>query len=370
MSAKNDIIHNDFLSGEEADSNPPDTNLNNRMTMMAKKEKKKGKEETQPNQQTDSISVTSFFCGCGGLDLGFRGDFDYKGQNFPRTDFSILKAYDNNPLAIKTYKANVGEEAEVLDLTDFDVRSVPQARVLIGGFPCQDFATCGPRRGLRSKRGRLYQAMIKYANEYNPEIIVGENVPGLENIQNGAILEKIKDDVSNAGEHGYHVQVWKMYAPDYGVPQNRTRLIIVGVRNDINGFPVEPPKSFTPETYRTTRWAIEDLEEITDETVPNQSQYFRASKAQNGNGQGDEVSPADAPSYTIRANAKSRVQFHYRLDRRLTIRECARIQTFPDTFEFPHSATTNIMEIGNAVPPLLGNLVATSIQNFLKGLNP
>lgn len=209
--------------------------------------------------------------------------------------------------------------------------------------------------------------MIKYANQYNPEVIVGENVPGLENIQNGEILEKIKEDVANAGEHGYHVQVWKMYAPDYGVPQNRTRLIIVGVRNDIEGFPAEPPKTFTPKEYRTTRWAIEDLENVADEKVPNQSQYFRASKAQKGNGQGDETSPADAPSYTIRANAKSRVQFHYKLNRRLTVRECARIQTFPDSFVFPHSATTNIMEIGNAVPPLLGNLVAMSIQEFLKG---
>ena len=127
MSAKNDIIHNDFLSGEEADFSPSDTNINNRKTMMAKKEEKKGKEEKQPNQQTDSISVTSFFCGCGGLDLGFRGGFDYKGQNFPRTDFSILKAYDNNPLAIKTYKANVGEEAEVAENRKSPRRSIATA---------------------------------------------------------------------------------------------------------------------------------------------------------------------------------------------------------------------------------------------------
>lgn len=314
---------------------------------------------------SEPISVTSFFCGCGGLDLGFRGDFTYKGTAFPKTQFSILKAYDNNPQAIKTYNSNVGNEGEVLDLTDFNVCSVPKARVLIGGFPCQDFATCGPRHGLKSKRGRLYQAMIRYANKYNPEIIVGENVPGLENIENGAVLNRIIQDVSEAGEIGYHVKVWKLYAPDYGVPQNRTRLIIVGVRNDIKGFPAKPRKVFSEENYRTTRWAIEDLEKVEDETIPNQSQFFKASKAQKGNGQGDETSPADAPSYTIRANAKSRVQFHYKLNRRLTVRECARIQTFPDSFVFPHAATTNIMEIGNAVPPLLGHLVAMSIQRFL-----
>ncbi len=320
-------------------------------------------------EHAKGIDVVSFFCGCGGLDLGFRGAFTYRDSRVPRTTFKILKAYDNNAQAVATYNRNVGDEASVLDLSDFDVSQIPPARVLIGGFPCQDFASCGPRRGLSSVRGKLYLAMIKYANAYNPEIIVGENVPGLENIDGGAILERIKSDLADAGNCGYKVQVWKLYAPDYGIPQSRTRLIIVGVRKDIDGFPVPPLKRFSEQEYRTTRWAIEDLEGISDESVPNQSQYFRASRARKGNGQGDEVSPADAPSYTIRANAKSRVQFHYRLARRLTVRECARIQTFPDSFVFPHSATTNIMEIGNAVPPLLGNLVAVSIQAFLKGVD-
>ena len=320
-------------------------------------------------EHAKGIDVVSFFCGCGGLDLGFRGAFTYRDSRVPRTTFKILKAYDNNAQAVATYNRNVGDEASVLDLSDFDVSQIPSARVLIGGFPCQDFASCGPRRGLSSVRGKLYLAMIKYVNAYNPEVVVGENVPGLENIDGGAILERIKSDLANAGDRGYKVQVWKLYAPDYGIPQSRTRLIIVGVRKDIDGFPVPPAKRFSEQKYRTTRWAIEDLEGILDESVPNQSQYFRASRARKGNGQGDEVSPADAPSYTIRANAKSRVQFHYRLNRRLTVRECARIQTFPDSFVFPHAATTNIMEIGNAVPPLLGNLVAVSIQTFLKGVD-
>jgi DNA (cytosine-5)-methyltransferase 1 len=115
----------------------------------------------------------------------------------------------------------------------------------------------------------------------------------------------------------------------------------------------------------TIRWAIQDLEDVTDDTVPNQSQYFKASKAKNGNGQGDEVSDPDKPAYTIRAKPQSRVQFHYSLNRRLTIRECARLQTFPDDFVFPHSATTNILQIGNAVPPVMGHLVAKSIAKFL-----
>jgi DNA (cytosine-5)-methyltransferase 1 len=140
----------------------------------------------------------------------------------------------------------------------------------------------------------------------------------------------------------------------------------VAVRDDLQGFPVMPKGTYTEDHYRSTRWAIEDLEGISDDSIPNQSQYFRASRAKKGNGQGDETTSADSPSYTIRANAKSRVQFHYSLDRRLTVRECARLQTFPDTFEFPHSATSNIMQIGNAVPPILGNKVARAIAKYLE----
>lgn len=200
---------------------------------------------------------------------------------------------------------------------------------------------------------------------HKPKIVVAENVPGLANMNQGEVLETIKGDLRAVG---YKVEVWTLFAPDYGVPQRRTRLFIIAVDESLNGFPKLLPKTHTSDSYRTTRWAIEDLEEIIDETVSNQSQYFKASKAKKGNGQGDETTLADSPSYTIRANAKSRVQFHYSLKRRLTVRECARLQAFPDSFVFCHSATTNIMQIGNAVPPLLGHVVARSIAMYLENL--
>lgn len=318
------------------------------------------------NKDNTSYSVVSYFCGCGGLDLGFRGGFKYHNEDYRKLPFNILKAYDNEPRCIETYNNYFGHDcAEVKDLSSAKPNEMPKADILIGGFPCQEFSSCGPLGGLESERGRLYQTMIAYMNEHKPRMVIGENVINLERMEKGAVLQTIKNDLSNAG---YEVRVWKMFAPDYGVPQRRTRLFIICVRNDVyekNGFPIEPKAEFK-ENHRSIEWAIGDLENITDNTIPNQGEYFGASKAKKGNGQGDESNQKDKPAYTIRANPKSRVQFHYSLDRRLTVRECARIQTFPDDFTFRFSKTVNISQIGNAVPPILAHLVAISVADYLR----
>ena len=317
------------------------------------------------NPRKQKHTVVSFFCGCGGMDLGFIGGFSYKDERIHHSSFEMLCAYDNNEKCVQTYRKNISNHALVRDLSELVPENIPSAEVLIGGFPCQDFATCGPRHGIESSRGRLYLSLIRYMDYHKPKVVIGENVPGLANLQKGLILEVIKADLESAG---YKVEIWTLFAPDYGIPQRRTRLFIVAVRDDLAGNPEIPSAKFKKSEYLTTKWAIEDLERVTDESVSNQSQYFKASRSKKGNGQGDEISPSDAPSYTIRANAKSRVQFHYSLQRRLTVRECARIQTFPDDFVFPHSATTNIMQIGNAVPPLLAHIVADSVDQYMESV--
>lgn len=318
------------------------------------------------NKQKPSYSVVSYFCGCGGLDLGFRGDFRYHDEDYARLPFSIKAAYDYEPRCIETYnKYFEAGHAFVKDLSIIDVDSVPKAEVLIGGFPCQEFSSCGPLGGLESERGRLYQTLITYMNKHRPAVVVGENVINLERMENGAVLETIKTDLVNAG---YKVEVWKMFAPDFGVPQRRTRLFFICVRNDIqeqHGFPTMPTPAFVGK-HRSIEWAIGDLVDVTDDSIPNQSQYFGASRAKKGNGQGDESNKKDLPAYTIRANPKSRVQFHYSLERRLTVRECARIQTFPDDFKFTHTKTASISQIGNAVPPMLAYTVAKTIADYLE----
>lgn len=318
------------------------------------------------NKDNNTYSVVSYFSGCGGLDLGFRGGFRYHDTDYPKQPFNIIAAYDFEKHCVETYNSYFGENsAAVADLSQIDVATVPAADILIGGFPCQEFSSCGPLGGLESQRGRLYQTLITYMSTYHPKVVVGENVINLERMENGNVIQKIVSDLQKAG---YTVEVWKMFAPDYGIPQRRTRLFFVCVRNDLVkkfGFPLKPCPTHEGN-YRSIEWAIGDLENVADESVPNQSQYFGASRAKKGNGQGDESNKKDQPAYTIRANPKSRVQFHYSLDRRLTVRECARIQTFPDDFIFKHSKTTSISEIGNAVPPMLAYVVSSAVKEYLQ----
>ncbi len=318
------------------------------------------------NKQKPAYSVVSYFCGCGGLDLGFRGGFRYHNEAYEQLPFHIKAAYDHEPRCVETYNGYFGSgHAFVSDLSTMDANIVPKAEILIGGFPCQEFSSCGPLGGLESERGRLYKTLVKYMEKHRPAVVIGENVINLERMENGEVINIIKRDL---GSPGYKVEVWKMFAPDYGIPQRRTRLFFICIRNDIqekNGFPVKPTPQFVGK-HRSIEWAIGDLINVTDESVPNQSQFFGASRAKKGNGQGDESNKKNLPAYTIRANPKSRVQFHYSLDRRLTVRECARIQTFPDDFKFAHAKTASISQIGNAVPPMLAYVVATTLANYLE----
>lgn len=307
-----------------------------------------------------NYSVVSYFSGCGGLDLGFLGGFSYLGRQFKRMPFDVIAAYDVDPLAVEAYRLNIGEHAHLIDLANACPDEIPAADVLLGGFPCQEFSQCGPRKGLNSERGRLYQSMVRYAKFHRPKIIVGENVAGLKYRDGGAALTTICSDFASLGYRGH---TWEVWADNHGVPQARHRLILLFVRDDLIGsVPTDLPVS----TDRlTAKAAISDLLRPGRSVFPNQDQYFKAAKAGNGHGQGDEKTPRDGPAYTIRANSKSRVQFHYSRPRRLTVRECARIQTFPDTFLFPFPATTNMRLIGNAVPPVLGHVVAQQVAKIL-----
>ena len=309
--------------------------------------------------------ITSFFSGCGGLDLGFKGGFSVLGKRYEPLPFDIISAYDFLQDAVDCYRLNIDNRIQYADLTQVDVEALPRTDILIGGFPCQDFSSSGPKTGFDGKRGKLYQVLLNYMKAHNPRIVIGENVIHLARMKEGKVLKTIVSDFESVG---YHFDVWNLYAPDYGVPQSRKRLIFVGVRNDIEGFPVKPKPTHLRSPI-TISQALKDLENITDETVTNQSQYFVASKATSGGGQGDTVNDPNKVALCIRANSRGRIQFHYKLPRRLTVRECARVQTFPDEFVFPYTTQRNLTLIGNAVPPILAHAVARSVARFIDAID-
>lgn len=309
-----------------------------------------------------SRPIVSMFAGCGGLDLGFQGGFSVFQERYPRLRFHIAAAYDSLSDAVVAYRLNLGNEIREADLSELPAKDIPRAEILTGGFPCQDFSSSGPKTGLNGKRGQLYLALKDYMRVHQPSVVIGENVPHLEKLSGGAYIRHMLDDFES---EGYKFAVWNLYGPDFGLPQSRRRLFLVGVRHDIDGFPQKP--SGSASLFRPIEDGIGDLKRVTTESVCNQTQYYVATRASSGGGQGDHTNVAGTVSYCIRANPRGRIQFHYELPRRLTVRECARLQSFPDTFVFPFSTQRNILLIGNAVPPLLGHAVAQSIQGFLDG---
>ena len=312
-----------------------------------------------------TVTAVSMFAGCGGLDLGILGGFTFHKEYYKPLPFEILAAYDNEPKAVEAYRLNIADHIHLQDLTVLPSHKIPQAEVLFGGFPCQDFSSCGHKRGFEGERGRLYRVMVDYMRIHKPKVVVGENVPLLAGMKGGSLLDTI---VAELTATGYRVKCWFLSCPDYGLPASRRRIFIVCVRNDFSGFP-EQPRATHVFRHLSIDEALDDLIAIDDETVPNQSQYFVATKATAGAGQGDQTSIRGEVGYAVRANSKARVHFHYQLDRRLTVRECARLQSFPDEFIFPFATQNNVMLIGNAVPPIIAHHIGASIAEYLGKIN-
>lgn len=326
-------------------------------------------------------SVISLFSGCGGLDLGIEGGFSYLGHYYKKNPFKIVWANDINEKATETQRLNFkdinvvcGDITKILDETqngqsslfEEDSRMPQKADVVIGGFPCQDFSLAGKRQGLSVERGKLYQSMAKVIENVKPKVFLAENVKGLLSWENGLAIKTITEDFSKLG---YDVEFKLLNTADYGVPQTRERVIIVGVRKDLNKKIVwAKPTHSANDTHLlpwvTIRDAIKDLED--DEkhkSLPN----YGYSKAKFCPGkQGNVVTKANKPAPTIRAEHHGNIEFHYSLPRRLSAREVARIQSFPDDFVFVKSVTDTYRQVGNAVAPVFAWHLAQMLKNLLE----
>ena len=301
--------------------------------------------------------VASLFAGCGGLDLGFRGGFDFLGKHFARTKFDIVWANELNPNACRTYKQNLGSHIVCGDIKD-KIREIPSdIDVIMGGFPCQDISINGKMLGIKGKRSSLYSYIVEAVKSCRPKVFLAENVGSLMLKQNEYSFNKILADFMALD---YEV-TYKVYsAEEYGVPQTRERIIFVGTRKDLPAF--EPPESLV-EKPLTCGEALKDLED-----KPEDRAFSHIwSKAAPSGEQGNRRMVENRPGYTIRAECHGNIQFHYRLPRRLSMREAARIQSFPDTFIFPCGIRETERQIGNAVPPVLAWRIAMKIQKLLEG---
>lgn len=301
-------------------------------------------------------TVVSLFAGCGGMDLGFLGDFDFLGKHYAKTDFDIIWANELNHAACKTYRQNFKHPIVEGDIKK-EIGSMPQdADVVIGGFPCQDISINGKMVGVDGLRSGLYTYIVEAVKKAQPKAFVAENVGGLLLKQNEYSLNKILEDFKSL-EYNISYQLYK--AEEYGVPQTRERVIFVGTRKDVPLF--TPPKPLREKPI-TAKEAMADLENRSEDKAFSHIW----SKANASGEQGNRRMVADRPGYTIRAECHGNIQFHYSLPRRISMREAARIQSFPDTFVFPCGLRDTERQIGNAVPPVLAWHIAESLKQVLK----
>ncbi|MFT8835560.1 MAG: DNA cytosine methyltransferase [Acetobacter sp.] len=309
-------------------------------------------------QKQRKYSVVSLFSGCGGMDLGFKGGFIYNKKRFKKLPFEIIWANEINKAACNTYRKNIGSHIVEGDIWE-NINKIPEyADVVIGGFPCQDISVNGKGAGIKGKKSSLYRAMVEVIARQKPKIFVAENVKGLLMKHHRNALEQVLKDFSQLG---YDVTYHLYHSADYGVAQTRERVMIVGTRNNVSPFSIPSP-ILTPEKYVTAFDILDDLSLI-DENPNINHIWSRASRSPE---QGDRRLLAERPGYTMRAECHGNIHWHYSQPRRISMREAARIQSFPDNFVFHSGLREMERQIGNAVPPVLAWHVAKAVLRSLE----
>jgi len=309
------------------------------------------------------MKVISLFCGAGGMDLGFI-----------KAGHEIIWANDNDPDSCKTYEKNFGHKPICKDIKEIPSSEIPEGDVVIGGFPCQGFSIANPYRHTEDKRNELYLQLLRVVRDKKPKYFVAENVVGLCSIggyedkkdrkeHKGIILKKILGELKIANEIGYDVEFKILNSANFGVPQIRRRVIILGTRKDINKKLKHPEPIHSKETWKTVGEALQGLPEEPDEKSEKFSNHIGTShKVKINKFIGNRKTDPNKPSPTIVGRGGGTggpvIIPHPNEKRRMTVRETARLQSFPDDFIFEGSVTSQYRQIGNAVPWLLAFNIA------------
>lgn len=305
------------------------------------------------------MNVVSLFSGAGGLDLGFI-----------KAGHHILWANDIYEDAAETYKKNIGQHIICEDITKISTDDIPNCDIVIGGFPCQGFSVANTKRHEDDERNILYKQLIRVIKDKAPKFFLAENVKGILSIGKGLVFQMILDDFRNLG---YKVKYKVLNAADYGVPQTRMRVIIVGVRNDIDfEYTYPTPTNNKNGNDGLPKWVSVSsaLADIPDPDLPNclpNHEYSKYKLSFNGYIGHRPLNP-DMPAPTVTARGDDRggvvILPHPNGMRRMSCRELATIQTFPLDFDFHGNRSSVYRQIGNAVPVLLGYAVAKQFNLY------
>lgn len=326
------------------------------------------------------MTLISLFSGAGGLDLGFE-----------KAGFDIAMANEFDPTIWETYEANHTAPLMRGDIRDIPAEAFPdKIDGIIGGPPCQSWSEAGSLRGINDPRGQLFYEYIRILKEKQPKFFLAENVKGMMAQRHSAAVEGIVKQFEDAG---YDVFIKLLNAKDYGVAQERKRVFYVGFRKDLN-VKFEFPK---PYDYKLTlRDIIWDLQDSAIPALPHNKTNGDACKVPNNEYftgaystifmSRNRVKSWDEPAYTVQATGRQS-QLHPQapkmvkvekdwckfaegyedLYRRLTVREAARVQGFPDDFKFIYTDLDNAYKmIGNAVPVELAHAMAEQIKKYLE----
>ncbi|MDR1582352.1 MAG: DNA (cytosine-5-)-methyltransferase [Prevotellaceae bacterium] len=316
----------------------------------------------------------ALFCGCGGADLGLLGGFTYNKKYYEKLPFEVIYATDIDEKAVATYKKNFSSSVIICDdIKKIESESIPASDILVGGFPCQSFSTVNPTKDPFDDRAQLYKEMTRVAEARQPKIIIVENVKGFKTLHGGSIFNTVVSEFENKG---YKVISSLINASDYDVPQKRERVIIVAVRKDIHDIKgdFEFPQKTTENNKIPLSVAVPKVDIEDEKYYFSERAVLGLKKAKNNMKRG-LAQNLDEPCLTVTSHlAKTSLNSRdpvllvdpaKELYRRFTPREAARIQSFPDTFEFADSEFDTYKQIGNAIPPVMFWYIAKSISDYL-----
>ena len=283
---------------------------------------------------------------------------------------TIIWANDLYEDAVETYRKNIGDHIICEDISKIDAADIPDCDIVIGGFPCQGFSVANTKRHADDTRNALYKQLIRVIDAKKPKFFLAENVKGLTNMLGGKVFEMILSDFRALG---YTVCAKVLNAADFGVPQTRQRVIIVGVRSDLDFEYIFPSPTHDKNGINgLPKWVgvLSALSAIPDPDQPNDlpnheySKYKLEFNGYLGHRPLDPEKPA--PTVTARGDSKGGVVIlpHPNATRRMSCRELATVQSFPLRFEFAGNRSSVYRQIGNAVPPLLGCAVARMFNAF------